>query len=89
MYRVGFPFWKLAARLNVPLLFRVDIQQDKEANVLLATSPDLSGLVVEAKSMDELMQEIHGCAEMLIEVALKQKPKTKPAIAWNGELLPA
>lgn len=89
MYRVGFPGWKLAARLNVPLLLRVDVARDQGAGVFIATSPDLRGLVVEASSTEELFKEVYGCVDMLMEEQLKQPPKHRPAAAWTGEFLTA
>jgi hypothetical protein len=89
MYRVGFPFWKVAARFNVPLLLRVDVVQDRDAGVLVATSPDLRGLVVEAKDVQELMKEVYGCVDMLLEEQLKHPPKNRPMAAWSGEFLAA
>jgi hypothetical protein len=87
MYRVGFPFWKLAARLNVPLLLRVDVMHDQDAGVFIATSPDLKGLVVEAKDPGALVAEVYGCVDMLMEELLKHPPKTRPAAAWNGDFV--
>lgn len=88
MYRVGFPGWKLAARLGVTLVLRVEVAQDKEAGVLIATSPDLKGLVVEAKTTQELMQELPNCADMLLAEYLQQTPKNRPNLAWNGTFVP-
>ena len=60
MYRVGFPGWKIAARFNVPLLLKIEVAHDKKANVIIATSPDLAGLVVETKTIDQLFPEVYG-----------------------------
>jgi Domain of unknown function (DUF1902) len=89
MYRVGFPGWKLAARLGVPLLVKIDVIRDAEAAVFIATSADLAGLVVEASDLDQLMPEVYGCVAMLLEDQLKHPPKSKPVAAWNGEFCPA
>lgn len=89
MYRVGFPGWKLAARLNVPLLLRIDVVRDREAGVFVATSPDLRGLVAEASSTEELFKEVYGCVDMLMAEQLKRPPKNRPVAAWTGEFLPA
>jgi hypothetical protein len=67
MYRVGFPFWKRVARAGLPVSFRVDVAHDHEANVYIATSPDLRGLVVEASSVEELVRETNSAVEMLME----------------------
>ena len=89
MYRVGFPGWKWAARLGVPLLLRVEVMRDDEAQVFVATSPDLRGLVAEAPTLDALFRSVYDCTDMLLEESLKSPPKRRPLAAWSGELLPA
>jgi hypothetical protein len=89
MYRVGFPGWKIAARLNVPLLFKIDVVHDVEASVYIATSSDLKGLVVEAATVEELMKEVYHCTDMLMEQALSKPLKQKPAAAWTGDFVAA
>ena len=69
-YRVGFPFWKAVARHGYPVKLRVEIKHDDEAGVYIARSPDLDGLVVEAKSLDDLRSEALGAADVLLELAL-------------------
>jgi Domain of unknown function (DUF1902) len=88
MYRIGFPGWKLAARFGVPLLIKIDVAHDREANVFIATSEDLRGLVVEAVDLGHLMPSVYECVEMLLQEQLKQPPKSKPIAAWNGDLCP-
>ena len=58
MYRVGFPGWKIAARIGVPILVKIDVIHDKEAKVFVATSRDLPGLVVETNAMEKLFPEV-------------------------------
>lgn len=89
MYRVGFPGWKLAARVGIPVIFRVEVMHDLEADVFVATSPDLHGLVAEAKTKDELIDAVYDCVSMLMEELLKKQPKAKPLAAWSGDLLAA
>ena len=89
MYRVGFPGWKIAARFNVPLLLKIEVSHDKKSNVFIATSPDLAGLVVETKTIDQLFPEVYGCVDMLLSVQLKHSPKSKPIAAWDGDFCPA
>lgn len=72
-YRVGLPFWKVAALHGLPISLRVDIRRDEEAGVYVARSPDLDGLVVEARSLDDLRLEALGAAEVLLELALQVK----------------
>lgn len=70
MYRVGFPGWKLAGRLGMPLRVRVNAHYDKESNSFWADSPDLDGLVVSGATLDELRTEAIGAAESLLELAI-------------------
>ncbi len=58
MYRLGWPCAAFFASLGMPLLIKVEIIHDNEANVYIATSPDLKGLVVEAETLDELEKEV-------------------------------
>ena len=78
MYRIGFPFWKQAARLGVPLKLRIDVIRDPEANVFVATSKDLKGLVCEALSMDDLVKEVHLATTELLTLELRAQPLTSP-----------
>lgn len=89
MYRVGFPGWKLAARVGMPVFFRVEVMHDEEAKVYVATSPDLRGLVAEAETVDEMFHAVYDCVNMLMDEQIKQPLKSKPLAAWSGELLAA
>ena len=73
MYRIGNPFWRFFAKLGVPLLVRVDVLFDKEVSVYVATSPDLRGLVVEAKTKDELISSVYDCVDMLVGPAVVRR----------------
>lgn len=75
-YRVGLPFWKQAAKLGVPMMIRVNAFHDKDANVFVATSPDLRGLVAEANSLDELEKEVLSSAAGLMSFQLQNKYTT-------------
>ncbi|MFZ2449463.1 MAG: DUF1902 domain-containing protein [Methylovulum miyakonense] len=45
---------------------KVEIIHDDEANVYVATSPDLKGLVVEAETLDELEKEVRDLVPELL-----------------------
>ena len=77
MYRVGLPGWKLAAKLGVPVRLRVNITQDLEANVYIAESPDLDGLIVEGHTLDEIKDEALMAAGTLLEMELRTKVDRK------------
>jgi predicted RNase H-like HicB family nuclease len=66
MYRAGHPFWKTLSRFGVLLTVRVDVLHDPEANVYVASSDDLRGLVCEAETMAELVDEINYGVEDLL-----------------------
>ncbi len=89
MYRVGFPFWKIAARFGVTMLIRVDVIKDREAGVFVATSPDLKGLVAEAKTVEELFVAVNDCTDMLMQEAIDAPLKHRPRAAWAGECISA
>ncbi len=79
MYKVGYPFWKAFARAGLPVSLRVDVLHDAEVDVFIATSPDLRGLVVEAKTVEELIQETNSAIEMLMEQYANGAPRTPHA----------
>ena len=58
MYRLGWPGATFLAKMGLSLLIKVEIIHDKLANVYVATSPDLKGLIVEAETLDELEKEV-------------------------------
>lgn len=78
MYRLGWPLAAFVAELGLSLLIKVEIIHDNEANVYVATSPDLKGLVVEAETLDELEKEVWS---LVPELLMLDKPtlRTKAA----------
>ncbi len=71
MYRLGWPCAAFFAEMGIPLLIKVEIIRDNEANVYVATSPDLKGLVVEAETLDELEKEVWN---LVPELLILDKP---------------
>jgi len=65
-YRIGWLCWKFLARLGVPTYLRIKVLRDPEASVFIATSPDLQGLVIEAETMNELIEEAQAAIDMLL-----------------------
>ncbi len=84
MYRVGFPLWKVAARMGMPVRLRVNITQDLEANVYVAESPDLDGLIVEGHTLDEVKDEALAAASVLLELALHTKSQARTDFIWHS-----
>ena len=56
--------------LGLSLLIRVENIHDDEANVNVASSPDLKGLVVEAETLDELEKEVRDLVPELLTLNL-------------------
>jgi predicted RNase H-like HicB family nuclease len=83
-YRIGWPGWKVIARTRIPLSFRVHVNRDQEANVYWATSPDIDGLVVEGQTLEELMREVMGAADSLVEMQLGQSRPADPIVEFHG-----
>lgn len=61
------------ARIGAPVRLRVNINFDEDAQVYWAQSPDLDGLIVEAKTLDELKSEALSAASALLELELHGK----------------
>jgi hypothetical protein len=78
MYRIGLPFWKQVARLGVPLKLRINVIHDTEADVFVATSEDLTGLVCEASTMDELVREVDSTTAELLAFHLHDPSVARP-----------
>ena len=74
-WRLGFPGWRIAANLGVPIKIKVDVCHDAEAGVYFAASDDI-GLAVESDSLDGLMKEIHSALPQLL--VLTHAPISKP-----------
>ena len=58
--------------MGVPLLIKVEIIHANEANVYVAASLDLKGLVVEAETLGELEKEVW---DLVPELLSLDKPK--------------
>ena len=88
MYRVGFPGWKLAAKFGIPLLIRVNVHQDLEANVFWADSPDLDGLTVEGATFDDVRREVAIASGELLSLHLPtSNPKALTELRIRDETL--
>ena len=78
MYRIGYPFWKQLARMGMPLLIRVEVLEDSEAGVYVATSSDLKGLVCEAPTMDILVKEVNSTISELLDIYVAKDVPVRP-----------
>lgn len=86
-YKIGYPFWKVAAKLGVAMKIRVDVLRDDEANVYVASSDDLPGLVCEAATMDMLVDEVNASIGELLAFQLSasaRQPVTDLRLSQRG-----
>lgn len=67
-YPLRFPLSGMVGALGFPLSIRIDVGFDKKAQVFVASSPDVTGLVAEAKTMDELRAEAFSLIPELLEL---------------------
>jgi predicted RNase H-like HicB family nuclease len=77
MYRLGWAFAEFFASMGIPLLIKVDVLFDIEANVYVATSCDLKGLIVEAETLDELEKEVKILLPEILALNVPNLVKTK------------
>lgn len=73
-YPIKYPFARLFARLGFTLTVNIDVIYDPEAGVYVATSKDITGLVLEAESFFELTAEVQEAVSTLTQ------------LAWDGKL---
>lgn len=85
-YRLGWPLGKVAARIGIPTLVRIDVIRDQNAGVFVGTSRDVEGLVLEADTLENLMTEAHCTIPALLDCndALCNEPVT--SIRYNDRL---
>jgi hypothetical protein len=88
MYRVGFPGWKIAARMGVPVLLRAQVHYDAASKSYWADSTDLDGLVVSGKNLDELHKEaVLACGELLSLALHSNKAKATTELRIRDDAL--
>lgn len=77
-YRIGWPGWRLIYKLtNCTLEYRYDIYKSKESGDFLADSPDIKGLFVECKTLDELLELTPQLAQELVADMLHEDKQIK------------
>lgn len=84
-YRLGWPLGKMAARIGVPTLIRINVTKDEEAGVYVGTSSDLAGLVLEADTIEEIMAEAHEVIPCLLDAkARNHLDEIVPSIRYTA-----
>lgn len=87
-WRLGFPGWRVAARLGFPIKIKIEVNHDSDANVYFAFSDDI-GLAVEADSLDSLMAEIHCAIPALLEMSHCQVREPRADIRLHDDFVVA
>jgi predicted RNase H-like HicB family nuclease len=67
-YPISYPLAGTFAKLGASIVIRVDLIHDKEAGVLVATSPDIKGLIVEVETYEQLQAELKEAITALYEL---------------------
>lgn len=75
-YCIGWPFWRLAAKLGATLYYRIKIHYNVETDSYWAESSDLT-LTAYGKTLQDLIKEVHACALDLLEGELPEKVQTR------------
>ena len=57
-YPYRYPLSRFFAKFGITLNIRIDVLKDIEADVYVATSKDIPGLVIEAESFSQLRDEV-------------------------------
>lgn len=82
-YKVGFPGWKIAYKMGVPLYYRYTIYFNPELKHFCGFCPDIKGAITESSDLKEVIEAIQDCALEFISVDLNSnKINLKPC----GEL---
>ncbi|MCB7456742.1 DUF1902 domain-containing protein [Sutterella wadsworthensis] len=91
-YPVGYPGWRIAAKLGVALQVKVFVVYDPEAKCLVGECNDFLpylGIVTEGKNFEELNRKLSQCFEMALEEAFKESdnsPQVKSTMTLVGAL---
>lgn len=88
-YRVGYPGWKIAARLGLPLKVKVEVTYDDETGYFTALSDDFNprfGIAAEGRTPRELLKEVKIEIDEAMEFIFKVKPEeeVKPYLVLVG-----
>ncbi len=78
-YPLRYPASLLLSRLGATITMKIDVIHDKEANVYVATSQDITGLVLEAKTFDEIIKESEDAIPALLELNYPEFLIKKPS----------
>ena len=72
--------------MNGPKKFRVEAQWDKDAEMWVATSVDVPGLVIQARTDDEVVRKLRLVIPSLIEIGLEREDQIEIHFQRRGEV---
>lgn len=85
-YRVGFPGWRIATRLGLPLRVVVNVMYDPEAKVFVASCEDFLpylGIATEGATFPEMEQNVLDCVADAFEEAFKSRRTNDFSCSFN------
>ena len=85
-YPIRYPLAKLFASLGAVMLIRIDVTYDDEAQVYIATSKDLTGLILEAETFAELKKEAENVIPELLHLE-NQDYVTDPDVVLRNHIV--
>lgn len=92
MYPFNWPLAMFFASLGVPLLIKVEVIFDADANVYVATSPTIRGLVIEANTLDNIRSEVEMALPELLNLnhtGNKLRSNNQTHLQFNTQLTAA
>lgn len=86
IYRIGWPLWKLAAKLGCTLSYRYDIYKnnDPEDTYYYAHSVDIKGLFASGKTVEEVQEAMENGAKTLVNLDLYGDSEKEESLMLKG-----
>ena len=84
-YPFRYPLAGLLSQLGITLMIQIDVFEDKEAGVYVATSRDIAGLVIESDSFADLRHEINEAIPNLLALQNKLR-KTEVDLIFKDHI---
>lgn len=84
-YPFSYPLARWVSKLGITLTIRINVVEDSEAGVYVATSPDIEGLVIESETFHGLRQEINEAIPNLLALQNKHR-KTEADLIFRDHI---
>ncbi len=85
-YPINYPFSNVFSRLGFTLVVRIDVLFDEEANVYIATSTDMKGLVLEAETFHDLTCEVQEAIVNLRQLNQQKTVQTSADVIYKNHI---